>query len=700
MLKNYHSVTGKNFIELGKLNILLLKCLCYNKRMRFSMNSRRLRGAISIIIGIFVLSLVPLRSQASADFTTDVNVIYRVDEQSQTNVEQVYTITNNVSTKYLGSLQLSTSTDDVRNLKAVYSDGTVIPTSTEKKEASNQGYTYQYQEITIKFNKQNVGRGLQWQFKLSYDTSRLVETKGPARTVLIPAIAPSSQDDNYDVVLSVPSSFGTPRSTGATPTSGGLDGGRSLYKFAKADLTKQAVSVVFGDKTVYKLNFNFPLKNDTNLPRTYSVTLPPDSASQKIYVNSLDPKPVSTRLDADGNVLADYAVPAKSEITVKTDIVGVVKYLEYDMSASGEKSDIPDALVKKYTSATQFWQSTDPNIVSRAKQAVEGKNKVADIVKTLDKFVVDTLSYNNEKIKYNIRQGALKALENPTNAVCLEYSDLMVALLRSQGIPARMPIGYAYSGDLKASPAVSDSLHSWVEVYVPNVGWMNIDPTWGEKFDNFGKSDLDHFAFSIWGGEDSKPSAVSVNGADQGYQYEKSTLEYLKESPEPSNNGSVTAEKWVIFPFVSMVHYVVVAPSNVSGDNYRLKVVSGNSNQTADLGSLAAGQKVSSWLSDIGTNFAGKLNVEFGQTGETSIILSTIKVDPNYLPMIVVLSIIAGIIIIVLIRLRIKRRRAQRANMMRDPSAAPTVDHPRDTAEILKEISARTAQRRDDNDKQ
>lgn len=668
--------------------------------MRNLKQKRRIRGVLALLVGSFLMSLVPLGLQASSDFTTDVNVTYRVDEQSNTNVEQLYTVTNNIGSKYLGSLQLSTATDDVRNLKAEYADGTAIPTTLEKKEASNQGYNYQYQEITIRFNRANVGRGLQWQFKLSYDTAKLAEAKGPAYTVLIPAVSASSQDDNYNVVLSVPQSFGRPHTTGATPTSGGIDGNRALYKFSKADLTKQAISVVFGDETVYKLNFNYPLKNDSNLPRTFTVALPPDTASQKIYINSLDPKPISTRLDSDGNVLADYAVPAKSEITVKTDVVGVVKYLEYDLSASGEKSDIPEVLTKKYTQNTNYWQVTNPEIVARAKQATQGKSKVADIVKATDVFVRDTLTYNNEKIKYNIRQGALKALQNPTNAVCLEYSDLMIALLRAQGIPARMPIGYGYSGDLKTSPAVSDSLHSWVEAYVPNVGWMNLDPTWGEKFDNFGKSDLDHFAFAIWGDADNRPAAVMVGDADQGYQYEKTTLEYLKTAPEPTNNGSVVAEKWVIFPFVSLLRYTIVAPSNVAGDNYRLKVDNGKGQQVVELGSLAPGQKISSWLTNFGATFANKMNIEFGQTGSVSIILANIKVEPNYLPMIVILALLTSIILIVLIRLRIKRKRLNPMDGVRGSSAVASPDHPRDTAEILKEISARTAQRAKDNDQQ
>lgn len=668
--------------------------------MRHNKISRRIRGALALLLGSLLIGLLPLGSHASADFTTDVHVTYRVNDQSVTNIEQIYTVTNNISSKYLSSIQLSTATDDISNLKVTYADGTTIPTDVVKKEANSQGYNYSYQEITVRFNRANTGRGQRWQFKLSYDTTKLAEAKGPAHTVLIPAIAPSSQDDGYEVVLMVPPSFGIPHTTGATPMSAGLDNGQAVYKFDKSDLSKQAISMVFGDQTVYQLNFNFPLKNDSSLARTYTVALPPDTASQKIYINSIEPKPTGTHLDADGNVLADFNVPGKTSVVVKTDVVGVVKYLEYDLSGSGTKTDIPVDLAKKYTTSTKYWQADNADIVAQAKKATAGKEKVSDIVQALDQLVIDTLTYNNEKIKYNIRQGALKALENPTNAVCLEYSDLMIALLRSQGIPARMPIGYAYSGDLKASPAVSDSLHSWVEAYVPNVGWINVDPTWGEKFDNFGKSDLDHIAFAVWGSDDAKPTAVSVGGVDQGYQYEQTTLAYLKDTPEPSNNGSVVAQKWAILPFVSLLHYSVVAPSNVAGDDYRLKLDADGSVTQIQLGSLAPSQKVSAWSLDFGNGFSKSLNLSFGQTGSASIILATIKITPNYLPMIIALLVLAGLILIFLLKLRRKRKKALLSAPANAPEPTGVAPQSRDTAEILAEISARTAQRQKDNDRQ
>ena len=67
--------------------------------------------------------------------------------------------------------------------------------------------------------------------------------------------------------------------------------------------------------------------------------------------------------------------------------------------------------------------------------------------------------------------------------VCVEYSTLLIAMLRSVGIPARYVNGIAYSNIYDGFGA-----HSWVEVYILEEGWITYDPTIGE----FGWIDSTH----------------------------------------------------------------------------------------------------------------------------------------------------------------------------------------------------------------
>jgi transglutaminase-like putative cysteine protease len=55
--------------------------------------------------------------------------------------------------------------------------------------------------------------------------------------------------------------------------------------------------------------------------------------------------------------------------------------------------------------------------------------------------------------------------------VCQDFAHLMIACLRSRGLPAKYVSGYVRS--LVGSAAT----HAWVSVYAPPFGWLELDPT-------------------------------------------------------------------------------------------------------------------------------------------------------------------------------------------------------------------------------
>ena len=58
--------------------------------------------------------------------------------------------------------------------------------------------------------------------------------------------------------------------------------------------------------------------------------------------------------------------------------------------------------------------------------------------------------------------------------VCQDFAHLMIACLRSLGLPARYVSGYLRSGE-KAIGA--EASHAWVSVFCPVFGWQDFDPT-------------------------------------------------------------------------------------------------------------------------------------------------------------------------------------------------------------------------------
>src|SRR5262245_48021231 len=55
--------------------------------------------------------------------------------------------------------------------------------------------------------------------------------------------------------------------------------------------------------------------------------------------------------------------------------------------------------------------------------------------------------------------------------VCQDFAHLMIAVLRSFGMPARYVSGYVHR------PNKESQSHAWCEVWLPDFGWLGIDPT-------------------------------------------------------------------------------------------------------------------------------------------------------------------------------------------------------------------------------
>jgi transglutaminase-like putative cysteine protease len=57
--------------------------------------------------------------------------------------------------------------------------------------------------------------------------------------------------------------------------------------------------------------------------------------------------------------------------------------------------------------------------------------------------------------------------------VCQDFTHLMIAVLRSFGVPARYVSGYIHRENKESQS------HAWCEVWLPDVGWTGFDPTNG-----------------------------------------------------------------------------------------------------------------------------------------------------------------------------------------------------------------------------
>ncbi|MGB0671783.1 MAG: transglutaminase family protein [Rhodospirillales bacterium] len=63
--------------------------------------------------------------------------------------------------------------------------------------------------------------------------------------------------------------------------------------------------------------------------------------------------------------------------------------------------------------------------------------------------------------------------------VCQDFAHLQIAAMRSLGLAARYVSGYilTYPKEGEEKLVGADASHAWISIYVPNTGWVDLDPT-------------------------------------------------------------------------------------------------------------------------------------------------------------------------------------------------------------------------------
>lgn len=96
------------------------------------------------------------------------------------------------------------------------------------------------------------------------------------------------------------------------------------------------------------------------------------------------------------------------------------------------------------------------------------------------KFACDLMAYLHLWIVYDPYATTIETTASDAwqlkRGVCQDYTHIMLGVLRHCGIPARYISGYLYVGE--DDDLIGDTAtHAWVEVMVPGIGWIGLDPT-------------------------------------------------------------------------------------------------------------------------------------------------------------------------------------------------------------------------------
>lgn len=90
--------------------------------------------------------------------------------------------------------------------------------------------------------------------------------------------------------------------------------------------------------------------------------------------------------------------------------------------------------------------------------------------------IFDEFSFDNSTT--DVSTPVQQVLEQKSG-VCQDFAHLMIAAIRSLGLPARYVSGYimTHPPEGQAKLEGSDASHAWVSVWSPDTGWVDFDPT-------------------------------------------------------------------------------------------------------------------------------------------------------------------------------------------------------------------------------
>lgn len=301
------------------------------------------------------------------------------------------------------------------------------------------------------------------------------------------------------------------------------------------------VSALSEDRAVQEsryLTISLGLNSDLNItPTSYSYYvdhvsillpfIPLDDYRQKTL--SLVTAPAAT--EENNSLKYFWKTPEKTSLDFAMDSQTETSsgYFEIREKVEFPIKTLPDDAIIYIKPSTKI-DSDTPAIISQASAIAEGEDDLYVVVHKLASWVTKNIKYDLSTLTAEVSQNASWVLEN-REGVCDEITVLLIAMLRSLGIPARFVSGISYTN----SPLFKErwGFHGWAEVYFPGYGWVPFDPTYGQ----YGYMDASHVKLN----EAVDPEDVSTKYESSGrnieleagkLNIEASIIDYRSKNPE------------------------------------------------------------------------------------------------------------------------------------------------------------------------
>lgn len=446
-----------------------------------------------LVLCLFVI--IPARVQAqenpySVDYTFN---FYINDSSPHVGVKLDVSLTNVRPDVYITEYSLLLPQNFIYKDLKVRDDGGTLPYVSSESDGMKK--------ITFTFDEPEAEGRSGNHLQIQYIVENMHSATGRINEVILPLIG-AHKDSRVNAILHIPDSFSRQLSISKpVPTTVGIK--QIHWQQVKA----QTIHALFGESQVYKTHLKYNLQNNGIGLTKKIIALPPETLYQRVYIKELNPQPARTYTDDDGNFLAEYSMLPRQNIDITFD--GFVEVFVKPQST------LQDHMRQKFNQQENYLLTEEP--FWRLGKMVESVDLSSlHSIEDIYMYTVNTLTYDVRRLTADpSRYGAEKALLRPKSAVCMEYTDLFIALAREKSIPAREIQGYGYSDESRIRPQslVLDELHAWPEAYDrQQETWIPLDPTWEDTsgIDYFTSFDVNHIALAIHGRDPQMPSPAGM----------------------------------------------------------------------------------------------------------------------------------------------------------------------------------------------
>ena len=139
--------------------------------------------------------------------------------------------------------------------------------------------------------------------------------------------------------------------------------------------------------------------------------------------------------------------------------------------------DLKDEKAPYMNSSQLVNYNKDSAVVKKATELTKKCKTEIEKVEVVYKFVIESLEYDTKKAT-TVQSGYLPDVDKIVNSgkgICFDYAAVLAAMLRSQGIPAKLVMGWVKVPDSK-----EPVYHAWNEFYLTDKGWFKVNEM---KFD-------------------------------------------------------------------------------------------------------------------------------------------------------------------------------------------------------------------------